>query len=222
MFRRVSILLLALLGVFVLLPAPAAQAQAAGTCVLYAPSRIAIGRPYLGVRLGMSGPCASPDGYASWFLYHPTQGLQEGALFDSTTSEYWDVYNFHTIGLHTWRPSSAWDANYVDQSQNTPTTDIRLAAAAWIASSRKSDVVILTGTSLLYSTSSDKYFKRSAAGVFQFRERGTTTWKNLKSVWTTSAGVATMSNRYSRVRDYRFTLYSTPISWDLGSATTTR
>jgi len=58
--------------------------------------------------------------------------------------------------------------------------------------------------------------------VFQFRERGTTTWKNLKSVWTTSAGVATMSYRYSKVRDYRFSLYSTPISWDLGSAITTR
>jgi hypothetical protein len=169
----------------------------------------------------MSGPCA-PVGYASWFAYHPSQGSQDSALFSNTTVQIWDVYSFHTIGLHTWRPSSAWDAAYVDQLQNTPVSDIRLAAGAWIASSRKGSVVTLTGTSLLYSTGSDKFFKRSAAGVFQFRERGTTTWKNLKSVRTNSVGVVSMSYIYSKTRDYRFALYSTPISWDLASATTTR
>ncbi|MDT5284729.1 MAG: hypothetical protein QOJ20_5924, partial [Mycobacterium sp.] len=80
----------------------------------------------------------------------------------------------------------------------------------------------LKGTSRLYSISSNTYFKRSAGGMFQFRERGTTTWKNLRSVRTNSAGVASLSYRYSKVRDYRFTVYSTPFSWDRGSAVTTR
>jgi hypothetical protein len=83
-------------------------------------------------------------------------------------------------------------------------------------------VVTLKGTSLLYSVTNDNYFKRSAGGVFQFRERGTTTWKNLKAVTTNSAGEATMAYTYSPTRDYRFSLYSTAISWDLGSAVTTR
>ena len=220
MLRRFSILLLALLGLCVLLPDPA-EAQVAGTCVLHAPSRVAIGRPYIGLRLTMSGPCY-PDGYASWWLYHPSQGSQDGALFDKTTSEYWDVYSDHTIGVHTWRPGSAWDAGYVDQAQNAPTSTVKLAAGAWISSSRSGDVVTLKGTSLLYSVSNNNYFKRSAGGVFQFRERGTTQWKNLKSVSTNSRGETTMAYRYSKTRDYRFALCSTSISWDLASTVTTR
>jgi hypothetical protein len=220
MLRRFSILLLSLLGLCVLLSAPA-EAQVAGTCVLHAPSRVAIGRPYIGLRLTMSGPCY-PGGYASWWLYHPSQGAQDVAIFDNTTSEYWDVYSDHTIGVHTWRPGYAWDAGYVDQAQNAPISTVKLAAGAWTSSSRSGDVVTLKGTSLLYSVSNNNYFKRSAGGVFQFRERGTTQWKNLKSVWTNSRGEATMAYRYSKTRDYRFALYSTSISWDLGSAVTTR
>jgi hypothetical protein len=106
--------------------------------------------------------------------------------------------------------------------QNSPYSDVRLAAGAGISSARFGGVVTLKGTSLLYSVSNNSYFKRSAGGMFQFRERGTTTWKNLRSVRTNSAGVVSISYRYSKVRDYRFTVYSTPISWDLGSAVTTR
>ncbi|TWD84355.1 hypothetical protein FB561_5542 [Kribbella amoyensis] len=221
MLRRVAILLLAAAGCLTVAPLPAAQAQTTGTCVLHAPTRVAIGRPYIGLRLTMSGPCTA-GGWAAWDLYHPSRGLQDTAFFDNTSSDMWDVYDFHTIGQHTWRPSGAYDGAFNSQSQNTVVSDVRLAAGAWIASSRKADVVTLTGTSLLYSPTSQSYFKRSAAGVFQYRERGTTTWKNLKSVRTSSAGTVSMSYRYSKTRDYRFALYSTPISWDLGSATTTR
>jgi hypothetical protein len=58
--------------------------------------------------------------------------------------------------------------------------------------------------------------------VFQFREKGQTNWQTLKSVYTNSKGEVSLSYRYSKVRDYRFSLYSTSISWDLGSAVTTR
>ena len=217
MLRRSSAFLLALLGLSVLLAVPA-PAQAAGTCVLSAPGRVAIGRPYIGLKLTMSGPCS----YAAWDLYHPTRGWQDITIFDNTTTDTWDVYSFHTIGTHTWRPGGAWDVNYDDQAQNQPTSTVKLAAGAWISSSRSGDVVTLKGTSLLYSVSNNNYFKRSAGGVFQFRERGTTQWQNLKSVWTNSRGEATMSYRSSKIRDYRFALYSTSISWDLGSAVTTR
>jgi len=220
MLRRFPMRLLVLLGGFVLLPAPV-QPDVAGTCALHAPSRVAIGRPHIGLQVTMSGPCHS-SGYASWDLYHPSQGLQKIAIFDNATTAHWDVYSYDTIGVHTWRPSIAWDAAFVDQAQNEPTSTVKLAVGAWISSSRSGDVVTLNGTSLLYSVSNNTYFKRSAAGVFQFRERGTTQWNNLKSVWTTSSGEVTMAYRYSATRDYRFALYSTPISWDIVSAVTTR
>nr|WP_238356353.1 hypothetical protein [Kribbella italica] len=200
-----------------------ASAQTAAACTLTAPYRVVIGQPYKEFKLSASSICSLNGGSSGWDLIHPSQGSQGGAYFISgTTQESWDVYDFHTIGLHTWRPSGAFDSGSNPLTQNTVKSDIRLATAAWITSKRTSDVVTLTGTSLLYSTASDSYFKRSAKGAFQFKERGTTTWKGLKAVTTNSAGVATMSYRYSKTRDYRFVLYTTPVSWDQASATTTR
>jgi hypothetical protein len=169
----------------------------------------------------MSGDCVK-GGYGSWNLYHPREGFQDVVIFNQTRTDIWDVYSFHTIGLHSWRAGSAWDVAYVDRAQNSPSSDVRLAAGARISSARFGGIVTLKGTSLLYSVSNNRYFTRSAGGMFQFRERGTTKWKNLRSVRTNSAGVVSMSYRYSAVRDYRFTVYSTPISWDLGSTVTTR
>jgi hypothetical protein len=219
--RRIISSMAALASAAVLLPFWMPAAQAAGSCTLHAPTRVAIGRPYIGLTMTMSGDCAN-GGWGAWDLYHPTQGLQDIAFFDGQTTDVWNVYDYHTIGLHTWRPAAAYDGASNPVTQNTVNSDVRLAAGAWISSSRSGAVVTLKGTSLLYSTSTDKYFKRSAGGVFQYRERGTTTWRNLKSVWTSSAGEVTMKYTYSKVRDYRFALYSTPISWDLGSAVTTR
>jgi hypothetical protein len=204
-----------------------AQAKTTATCNLTAPYRVVIGQPYKEIKLYASGICSlGANAWAAWDLIHPSQGYQGGALFGTplggSNQDSWDLYSFHTIGLHTWRPSDAYDNNSNPVSQNTVQSDIRLATAAWITSKRTSDVVTLTGTSLLYSTGSDAYFKRSAKGAFQFKERGTTTWKGLKAVTTNSAGVATMAYRYSKLRDYRFVLYTTSISWDQASATTTR
>jgi hypothetical protein len=196
-------------------------ANAAGSCILHAPSRVAIGRPYIAIPLTMSGDCVN-GGYGSWYLYHPTQGSQEVAIFNTGSTDIWDFYRFHTVGLHTWRAEGGWDLVSVDRPQNSPHSDVRLAAGAGISSARFGGVVTLKGTSLLYSVSNNSYFNHSAGGMFQFRERGTTTWKNLRSVRTNSAGVVSMSYRYATVRDYRFTVYSTPISWDLASVVTTR
>jgi hypothetical protein len=221
MVRRAIPLVTALIASLVVASASAPAANAAGSCTLHAPSRVAIGHPHIAITLTMSGDCLN-GGYGSWDLYHPSQGFQDIVIFNTNSTDIWDVYSFHTIGLHKWRAGIAWDVAYVDRAQNSPYSDVRLAAGARISSARFGGVVTLKGTSLLYSVSKNSYFNRSAGGMFQFRERGTTTWKNLRSVRTNSAGVVSMSYRYSKVRDYRFTVYSTSISWDLGSAVTTR
>jgi hypothetical protein len=199
-----------------------AQARTTASCVLTAPYRVVIGQPYKQINLYASGVCSLNGGWSSWDLYHPSQGLQEIAYFGGSNRDYWDLYSDNKIGRQTWRPAGAYDGGSTSLSQNTVYSDVRLATAAWITSKRTQTVVTLTGTSLLYSPTSNSYFKRSAGGVFQFRERGTTTWKNLKAVTTNSAGTATMSYKYSKTRDYRFALYTTPISWDQVSAPTTR
>ena len=204
-----------------------AQAKTTATCNLTAPYRVVIGQPFKEYKLFASGVCSlGGNAWSAWDLIHPTRGYQGSAGFGSVGSgnnqDSWDVYSDHTIGLHTRRPFAAYDNDSNELSQNTVQSDIRLATAAWISSKRTADVVTLTGTSLLYSTGSDVYFKRSAKGAFQFKERGTSTWKGLKAVTTNSAGTTTMSYRYARTRDYRFVLYTTPVSWDQASATTTR
>jgi hypothetical protein len=199
-----------------------AGAAAAGTCNLSIPSRVAIGRPYLALQGKVTGNCTTPNSLAAWNLYHPSYGAIDGLLFDNQTVQPWDVYDNYPIGAMTWKGIGAWDSANTALTQNAPVSTVKLAAGAWISSSRTADVVTLKGTSLLYSVSTNNYFKRSAGGVFQFREIGSTTWQTLKSVYTNKNGEVTLSYRYSKTRDYRFSLYSTSISWDLGSAVTRR
>jgi hypothetical protein len=203
------------------LGASAAPATATAGCTLSVSTRVAIGKPSVAVPQKLTGACGQPGGFAVWDLDYPDPRSQQYA-FAGVSSSNWFFTDDLPIGQYVWRTQSAEDPSGNPLTQNTVTTTAKLAAGAWISSKRVGDVVTLNGTSLLYSVTTNKYFQRPAAGVFQFRERGTTTWKALKSVQTNSRGQVTMAYRYSKVRDYRFALYSTPISWDLGSAVTTR
>jgi hypothetical protein len=203
------------------------DAVAAGTCNLSAPTRVAIGKPSLTLYGKISGTCAAnPNPQSGWTLVHPSRGPVTEVVFDKewpTGDGRWVIPDTAPIGNQTFEPIISVNPDETENTQNRVGVTVKLAAGAWISSSRTADVVTLKGTSLLYSVSSNSYFKRSAAGVFQFREKGSTTWQTLKGgLWTNSKGEVTLSYRYSKVRDYRFSLYSTAISWDLGSAVTTR
>ncbi|TWD84354.1 hypothetical protein FB561_5541 [Kribbella amoyensis] len=205
----------------------ASARQAAGTCNLSVPTRVAIGRPELYLQGKLTGTCTNPDSVSGWLLRHPSKGDVNGILFDRTDPDFgdgsWYVPANHAIGNMTFAGVGSINPDDTENTQNSVPVTVKLAAGAWISSARTGDVVTLKGTSLLYSVSNNTYFKRSAAGVFQFRERGTTQWKTLKAgVWTNSKGEVSMAYRYSKTRDYRFALYSTSISWDLASAVTTR
>jgi hypothetical protein len=76
MVRRVIPLVTALIASVVVVSGSAPAANAAGSCLLHVPSRVAIGRPYIAITLTMSGDCVN-GGYGSWDLYHPTQGFQD-------------------------------------------------------------------------------------------------------------------------------------------------
>ena len=203
-----------------------AKAQVAGACTLAVPSRIAIGRDVLVLQAKASGSCVTtPGGTSVWILNHPTKGDVNGILFDTTDPQgdgKYAYFDTDPLGTQTWQGRGSINGDDTINTQNNVPVTVKLAAGAWISSSRTADVVTLKGTSLLYSTTNNNFFKRSAGGVFQFREKGQTNWQTLKSVYTNSKGEVSLSYRYSKVRDYRFSLYSTSISWDLGSAVTTR
>jgi hypothetical protein len=208
-------------------PKPSSARDAAGTCNLSVPTRVAIGRPELMLYGKLSGTCAAnPDPQSGWWLRHPSKGVVNEVVFDKDYEfgdGSWYVPADHPIGVQEFYGVGSTNPDGSANTQNKVSVTVKLAAGAWISSSRTGDVVTLKGTSLLYSVSTNSFFKRSAAGVFQFREQGSTTWQTLKGgLWTNSKGEVSLSYKYSKVRDYRFALYSTPISWDLGSAVTTR
>jgi hypothetical protein len=221
--RHAMLSALGVTGLAVGLPlgASAAPDTSIASCTLSAPTRVAIGKPSVLLPLRISGACAQTGGQAVWDLDYPGPDSQQHG-FIGTDGGIWPFNDEMPVGQYVWRTQFAYDPSGNTLSQNTVTSTAKLAAGAWISSKRVGDVVTLNGTSLLYSVTTNSYFKRSASGVFQFRERGTSTWKNLKSVTTNSSGQVTMAYRYSKTRDYRFALYSTSISWDLGSAVTTR
>jgi hypothetical protein len=239
MIRRTLASVVAAVGIAALLPLGASAAKpgpvtppsrlvakpgatAVGTCNLSVPSRVAIGKPYLALQAKVTGTCTAPNSDSAWQLVHPTMGPGPVLEFINVNTMTWDVTSNYPLGRMTWRAVGAVDSAKNPLTQNAPVSTVKLAAGAWITSSRKADVVTLKGTSLLYSVSTNKYFKRSAGGVFQFREIGSTTWQTLKSVYTNKYGEVTLAYRFSKTRDYRFSLYSTSISWDLGSAITRR
>jgi hypothetical protein len=243
MFRRTLATAAAAVGIAALLPLTASAAQpgpvrpltfngnaskssvVAGTCNLSIPTRVAVGQPVLTLFGKVSGTCNTPTAKSGWLLNHPSKGDVNEVVFDKDYKYgdgSWYIPDTHPIGSMVFNGEGSFNADQTTNTQNRVAVTVKLAAGAWISSSRTADVVTLKGTSLLYSTSTNSYFKRSAGGVFQFRERGATTWKTLKSVYTNSKGEVTMAYRYSKTRDYRFSLYSTSISWDLGSAVTTR
>lgn len=203
-----------------------ASAQAAGTCNLSVPTRVAISKPLLILPGKVSGDCNRTGNKSLWVLNHPSKGDVNFIGWDAADPDLdgtWWVYSDDAIGAQTFQGRGSGNVDGTTYTQNSAPTTVKLAAGAWISSSRTGDVVTLKGTSLLYSVSNNVFFKRSAAGVFQFREKGSTTWQTLKGgLWTNSKGEVSLSYKYSKVRDYRFSLYSTAISWDLGSAVTTR
>jgi hypothetical protein len=206
--------------------APVSKAQAAGTCNVSVPARVAISKPLLILPGKVSGDCNRAGNASLWVLNHPSKGDVNFIGWDATDPDLdgtWWVDSADAIGTQTFQGRGSGNTDGTTYTQNSAVTTVKLAAGAWISSSRTGDVVTLKGTSLLYSVSKNVFFKRSAAGVFQFREKGSTVWQTLKGgLWTNSKGEVSLSYKYSKARDYRFSLYSTSISWDLGSAVTSR
>src|SRR4051812_1767103 len=82
-----------------------AAAATVGSCNLNAPSKVAINNRYQAVTLRLSSNCAQYGAtWASWNLYHPTQGIEDVAFFDGQTTDIWDLYDWEPLGVLTWRP----------------------------------------------------------------------------------------------------------------------
>jgi hypothetical protein len=195
----------------------AQPAAATGACSLYVPSRIAVAQHYraIGVRLG-SNCVAAGVSWANWDGYHPTQGLEEILIFDGSTTEYWDLYDWDApLGRWTWRPEGAYKSNFEDVYQYGPYyTDVRLASYGRATATRSGSKVNVRSVAMRYWTAESRFIGWAGArGQLQYRVPGTTIWRGLKEVYSYSNGAYSYTYTTNQVRDYRVVLYDYSTIW---------
>jgi hypothetical protein len=200
------------------LVASAPAADAAGSCSLYVQSKISIGTPYREITVKEGPNCAAAGVTdAAWTAYHPTQGMQAIAYFEnSARTDYINIYDWDAApGKWTWRPDYAWTANYTDVYQYTPVTDVRLASYGRVYPTRTGTKVNIKTTAMRYWAGDSRFIGWSGArGQIQYRTPGTTTWKGLKDVYSTSTGTYSYTYYTSAVREYRVVLNAVSTIWE--------
>jgi hypothetical protein len=197
--------------------ASAPAADAAGSCSLYVQSKISIGSPYRSIPVKEGPNCAAAgvvDAY--WIATHPTQGEGVEAAFEnSARSTTVPIYDFFPLGKWTWRPDGAFKADDTTVYQYTPVTDVRLASYGRVAVTKTGTKVNVKTTAMRYWAGGSKFIGWSSArGQIQYRTPGTTTWKGLKDVYSTSTGTYSYTYATSAVREYRVVLYAVSTIWE--------
>ncbi|MCE1177886.1 MAG: hypothetical protein LWW86_02465 [Micrococcales bacterium] len=198
----------------------AAPASAAGSCNLYAPSRVSIVSPYREIRVSFSSGCASAtDAY--WTALHPSQGYQTAVFYPD--DYYFALYDFDDRGTWRWNPEGAWGYNDQELTQNMPYTDIRLGSRADISATRSgSKVSFYTRTQrYAYSVSAFVAYRPNPVALLQRQKPGTTTWSSIKYLYPDSAGVYRYSYSYSTRANYRVLVRDAAGIWGSNSRTIT-
>ena len=199
---------------------PSAQAATSGTCRLVVPAQVRIVGPYQAVKTTLSGTCTSyaSSVFATWTGY-TSQGAEDGVLFDSVTSDYWDIYGWHTPGVVSWREAWATEQNNWNEfTPNTPTTTVRLGSWTSLKAVRSGSRVTLTSTGTRYATTVQKRIPWQTTATLQYRPVGTTTWKTLKKA-TATKGALTYSYTSKAARDYRVSYAGGTTIWSSTSST---
>lgn len=180
-----------------------------------------ISTPYRAITLRLDSNCAAAGtSYAAWDAYHATGGWQHIAIFDNTSSDVWDLYDWEQLGRWTWRPGGAWDHSYNDVWQNQPYSDIKIGSWAGVTPTRSGAKVTLNVSAARYAVSLRKFVPSAAAvGQLQYKAPGATKWIALKSVKTSSTGKYTYAYTSTAIRDYRVYFPATNVIWNAASAT---
>jgi hypothetical protein len=214
MIRRLTGLIAASgLAVAGLTAITAPTATAAGTCSAYIPSRVSIGQPYRAITIRAGANCASAQmEWAAWDAYHPTQGYQEMAYFDYPSfSDTWDLYSWNApLGRWQWRPAGAYDRiDFNEIYQYGPYyTDVRLASYGRVTATRSGSRVNVRTTAARYWGDGEQFMRWAyARGQIQYRTPGTSTWRGLKEVYSSSSGTYSYTYTASAARYYRVVLY---------------
>lgn len=201
---------------------PAAHAE--GSCSLYVVSKFYVSQPYRSIPVTQGPNCASAGVVdAAWTAFHPSTPTSVVTFPNAARSDTVDLYDSVPLGRWTWRPGYAYDANNNPVFQYSPVTEVRLGSYGRVTATRAGARVTLKTTAMRYWSSGNKFIGFSAAvGQIQYRTPGTTTWRGLKDVYSTSTGTYSYTYTFAAARDYRLALNGTSQIWNSISPTVRR
>lgn len=203
---------------------PATPGTPYGTCKLVVPTTIRLtGNPDSFGIPSLTGGCALHSVVtAAW--YAGGNNVSDAAytvLFDTNFSDTFADLGY--VGVMTWKGRFAFDDQGHTYTQNSPVTTVKVGSWAGLQTYRSGSKVTITTRAVRYATSYNKNIPwASETGVIQYRAKGGTTWNNLKSFTTNSAGATSYSYTSSATRDYRAVYTEQPYIWGATSPTSQR
>ena len=204
--------------------APASAAAAAGTCSVNIASKLVVDSPFERFPATLAANCASSGTeYASWDIRHSYYGPTDMLIFDASSTDYWEFYDWEDLGTHYVEPSFSYDSNYDDVLQNTRTVSVRLGSRTSLTSSRSGSYVTLNTTLTRYRPNDAGFRAWGGRPVsLQFRTCSTCTWTTFKTGSTNSLGKASYRFSSSRAKYYRAITPDMSTTWGGASAATYR
>lgn len=202
----------------------APSAQAAPTCNISVPSKVAIVSPYRTVKGTYSSGCRTYAEGADWSVIHPTQGIEDWFWFTAgMTSETLDWYDWSPTGVYTVRGDGAYDENYNRIAQNSPKMTVKLGSRQYISTSRSSSTVTIAGTTTRYSPRAGRYAALPSYRVYlQSQSCSTCAWTPVTSATTNRYGKVTFKRTSSTARNWRLKTVDISNTFGRTSATSRR
>ncbi len=183
-----------------------AAAFPGGSCSIALPARLAVDAPYERFTARLAPDCAaSGEDWAAWDVAHTYYGPSSIFFFDTgESSAVWEFYDWEHLGSHVVRPSSAYDADSNELTQNTVATSVRLWSRLYLTSARSGNKVTLRTTATRYTPSAEGFRAWSGTQVPLYsRTCSTCAWKYFRMLRTNSNGQAWTTFTQAGARDYQ-------------------
>lgn len=204
-------------------PRPSRAQGAAITVALTVPRYVAIAKQqtFLAPGITCPGGCTWDFGWRATWTAMAAGKPQETVIFSPydmvpmpVLVQGGYVQDIDQLGLWSWTPVSNPYAIVPADQMNRPVTDVRLGSRTSLTASRSGSKVTLTVGAARYWQSKHNWAAYTTArGLVEFRNVGTTTWRNLREIHPDAAGWETWSYYTTTKREYRAYLYTTTYIW---------
>jgi hypothetical protein len=203
----------------VAVPTPAAAAPS--QCSLVMPTKVVIDDDTVPTDIRLSSNCFTNGAdHAYWDLLHPGSGWGgpldfESADFASGDPDYYiEWYDDDPMGNWYLEPVEAAQADGDPLTQNSAVTKVKYASRLTTKVTRTSTRLTWAVTATQWSGRTHGWNTRAKVTVSLFHQAtGSTTWRYVKSVTTTSTGKATMVMNSPKAGNYRLVVGETPTVW---------